>query len=292
MGAPLHGRSHRSLVLLLLLGLGCESPVDSPVEADSTPKTRLSFDPGTGGAIEGQVCWEGEQPVVPPYRERPSPLIPQARRGERLRPNPAAPEIDLVTGGVRHLLVFLRGVDPSRARPWDHPPVRVELQDQTVRIHQGETISSLGMVRRGDPVTVVSRDSVLHSLHVRGAAFCTLALPDPETPRIRRLDQPGFVELTSAAGYFWMRGHLLVSEHPYCTQTDGTGRFRLTGVPPGDYELVCWRPDWRHERHERDPETSCIVRLVYRPAREVTHPVRLRTQETVNISLKVNDARD
>src|SRR5262249_7479941 len=142
-------------------------------------------------------------------------------------PNPNAPAIDAQTRAVRGAVVFLRGIDPRRARPWDLPAVRVVQQGQRFHVRQGADDGAVGFVRRGAAVEMMSADGVFHSLHAGGAAFFTLTFPDPDRPRTRRLDQPGVVELTSAAGYFWMRGYLFVDDHPYYVRTDTDGRFRL-----------------------------------------------------------------
>src|SRR5262249_59710045 len=104
---------------------------------------------------------------------------------------------------------------------------------------------SIGFVRRGDAVTLVSRQALFHTLRARGAAFWTLTFPDPDRPLVRHFDRPGLVELSSAAGYYWMHAYLWVSDHPYLTLTDAAGRWELAGVPPGDYELAVWLPPWQ-----------------------------------------------
>jgi hypothetical protein len=37
-----------------------------------------------------------------------------------------------------------------------------------------------------------------------------------------------------------MRGLILVLDTPHFTVTDAEGRFRLTGLPPGNYTLKAW----------------------------------------------------
>ena len=38
--------------------------------------------------------------------------------------------------------------------------------------------------------------------------------------------------------------------HPYYTVTDESGRFQLTDVPPGEYEIVAWHEGWKVLRQE------------------------------------------
>ena len=184
--------------------------------------------------------------------------------------------------------IFLRGVDPRQARPWNHPAVRVEQRDYQLHVHQGRRDSHYGFVRRGDTVEMLSKQAVFHSLHAGGAAFFTLTFPEPDRPRSRRLADNGIVELSSAAGYYWMRAYLFVDEHPYYTQTDTDGRFTLESVPPGDYEVVCWLPNWHEERHERDPESCLIIRMEFQKAAELIQKVTIRNNAVRELSFNIS----
>ena len=77
----------------------------------------------------------------------------------------------------------------------------------------------------------MSREPVFHSVHADGAAFFTLAFPDPHDPLTRQLTEKGIVELTSATGRFAMRAYLFVDEHPYYTQTSGQLAHNFAGTP-------------------------------------------------------------
>src|SRR5262249_36506421 len=155
-----------------------------------------------------------------------------------------APAIDAQTQGVAGAVIYLRGVDPRRARPWDLPPAIVEMGDFKLRVLQGSQEHATGFIRRGDTVEFRCGGPARPTLGARGAAFCSLPFPIRGRPCTRVLGRSGTVELSSGAGHFWMRSHLFVDDHPYYTRTDTTGRFTLSRVPPGEYEVVCWHPDW------------------------------------------------
>jgi len=169
-------------------------------------------------------------------------------------------------------------MDAAKAKPWDLSPVRVEQRGLCFHIQQGDWDSSYGFVRRADPIEMVSRDYSFHALHVGGANFFTLMFPDTVHPLSRPLKENGVVELTSAAGYYWMRAYLFVDDHPYFARTDREGRFSLGQVPPGRYEIVCWMANWQEARHERDPESGLITRLFFRPPVTLVETVELGKQ--------------
>lgn len=287
----MHGRSRIPLIcgLLLALGLaGCEEDAPAvvpPPEPPAGPGPR--FDAARTGTVEGRVLWHGPRPVVPPFRSVPEPLIITAGGPPREWPNPHEPRVG-PEGGLAWAVVYLRGVPAERSRAWGHPPARVELRGQRVEVCQGEARGPVGVVQRGGSVEVVSRDDVAHSLQGRGANFFARALPWPGLGCQVALPQAGVVELVSGAGYFWMRGHLFVSEHPYVTTTGPDGRFRLTQVPEGDCEVVCWLPDWRVADWGYDGDCGRPWRATFRPPREVVRPLRVVAGQARAVSFSLS----
>lgn len=274
--------------LVLTAAPGCEGPPFSPPEipAGPSPDTAIEFDPATAGTIRGRVIWDGDLPEVPPLVDQ----IQVSDDGIEERiiyENPNAPVIDPQTRGVAGAVVFLRGIDPRRGRPWDHPPVRVEARDLRLHVLQGGTDSRIGFVRRGDSFEMVSRQEAFHALRADGAAFFTLAFPDPESPLQRRLERRGLVELSSGASHYWMRAYLFVDDHPYYTRTDAEGRFTLPQVPPGRYQAVCWLPCWHREHLERNPDSGAVVRWFFRPPVERARPVTLGAGEVRDLEFAI-----
>jgi hypothetical protein len=268
---------------------GCDVSPSMPETLEAVPvEIGQDFDSTTAGTICGQVTWQGALPEVAPYRAPLSPGNEHPGQTRREWPNPNAPRIDPDTMAVAGAVMFLRGVDSRRARPYDHPPVRIELRDYQIHVCQGECENSSGFVRRGDTIRMVSRQPIYHSLRVRGAAFFARAFPDAERPCSERLDSAGVVELSSGCGHFWMQARLFVDDHPYYTHSDAAGRFTLSQVPPGTYELVCWLPSWYEASRELDAETALICRLTFRPAVEITQTIQLAPRQTRTVPVRIS----
>src|SRR5579883_3516886 len=143
----MHGRAALVFCLALLAATGFAGCDEShrtvylgEDEAPTPPPKNLAvaFDPAKTGAVEGRVTWTGTAPEVAPYRAPISPLSEQPDRRKFLWKNPHAPVVDPANHGVAGAVVFLRGVDPERARPWDHAPVRVAVRDCRYHILQGD----------------------------------------------------------------------------------------------------------------------------------------------------------
>ncbi len=275
-----------ALLLALTVLTGCDEPDPVIPSQAAAPASELAsaFDPAACGTITGRVVWDGPVPTVAGHSGRVN-LFGQTNATSPFNvANPHAPVVNPRTRGVAGVVVYLHGVEPRRSRPWDLPPVRVELRDLNAHVFQGETESIYGFVRRGESVAILSREPVFHSLHARGAAYFTVPLPDADQVMTRPLNQKGLVDLTSACGYYWLRGHLFVDDHPYYTRTDADGNFTLPQVPEGEYDVACWLPDWHEQRHERDPETCLVVRLTYRRPVELVKNLAVRRGQTSGVT--------
>jgi hypothetical protein len=254
--------------LLVMLGCAEELP-EVPWQPTAQPvAVGECFDASSAGSISGKVAWTGTLPEVPPYEVRTWNLDSKQGQPRLVRTNPHAPAIDRATGAVAGAVVFLRNVDSRISRPWDHGQVLVEHRERLLQVVQGQRRSSVGFVRLGDLITLVSREKEFNAVNASGAAFFTLAFPDADQPLTRALRAKGRVELCSNAGWYWMRAHLFVTDHPYYTLTDHEGCFQLSKVPPGHYQLVCWMPNWNEAGHDRDPESSLVTRVFVQPPME------------------------
>lgn len=288
--------------ILFLVPLGCRNYADhTPRPAPPTARyPQTVANPLPTGRVHGRVTWAGERPVVPPING----LIDTtdgARWGDA--PNPFAPRID-PDGGVADVVVWLTPVDPAQVKPWPYPPLAVERAGRTLRVEQVGSSGRVGFVRVGDEVGLATRsewppfvalagglghtpESKFYLLRARGAAYFTYTFPEPDRPRTRKLDTPGVVEFSSAAGDFWNAVDVVVCEHPYCTATDAAGRFELANVPPGEYDLTVRVRNWQLTGRDRDPETGKIVRLNFADPVRLSQRVRVPTDGVVQFTAGV-----
>jgi hypothetical protein len=231
-----------------------------------------SFDASQSGSVTGRVTWKGAIPSPPGFLL----CIPKEDGTGHIykeSENPNRPHVNPTTRAVEGAVVFLRDVELNKSRPWDLPPVRVEMKDGQISVVQGDRRGRVGFVRRGEAITVVSPEHMYHVLRARGEAFFSVTLPDPNRPVGRTLSKPGRVELSSGTGLYWARADLFVSEQPYFTVTDVSGRFSLEKVPAGNVQVVVWLPGWEAASQERDPDSTAITRMTYSPPLEQARAV-------------------
>lgn len=187
------------------------------------------------------------------------------------------PDESLVVGpgnGVRDAVVVLR---PAEPRPPGPPPAAEALVDNT----RCRFVPRVQVVRRGQVVRVRNSDPVLHNARATvvgppAVAVANLALSRAGqtmdlTRRLAARLPAGAEEAVVALGcdvHPWMRGWLVVVDHPRAAVTDAAGRWSLADVPAGRWTLAVW-----HEtlgRHERPLEVGADGRVTA----DVTLPVR------------------
>lgn len=276
--------SFLAIALTFVAGHGCRPSLPAPEDRSTSPAgsddLSRDYQPTTTGTIHGVVRWEGELPAVAPLTIN----VPGSpRRTER---NPNEPRINASERTVGGAVVFLKKVDPRRARPWDFPPVRIVLEDKTLRVLQGGVTVPVAFVRPGQEIEWESCAETFGALRARGAAFFTLPFVKPGVNR-RSMPREGHVEVSSGSGAFWLRGHLFVCSHPYVCLTNEKGEFTLEQVPAGSYEIHCWLPNWEIERVERDVEIREPARLYFRPSWEASRNVEVSTNTRVAADLSL-----
>ncbi|HUR55374.1 MAG TPA: hypothetical protein VMZ71_14670 [Gemmataceae bacterium] len=269
----------------LLAGCGSPSPA-APQPPHPAPPASTAFDAARCGRIAGRVTWHGSVPDAPPFKYSVGKADGNFESNDFGNPNRL--QVDPATKGVAGAVVFLTGVDPSRAKPWDLPSVRVELLELQIVVKQGnDAPKRAGFVRRGDAVPMASSESNFHVLRGRGAAYFSLAFPAADKALTRTFDKVGRVELSSGAGYYWAHANLFVCDHPYFALTDTEGRFEFEQVPADEANVVAWHPSWNAARLERDPETGLVSRLTYAAPLEVVAPTTIEMGRTASAELRL-----
>ena len=193
-----------------------------------------------GGAIAGIVKWTGA-PVkllslpITKNGEVCDPSNGKTRDLERLIVGPA--------GGVENTVVYLKNVTQGKAL--NLPEARVSLNQKNCRYEP-----HILLVGINTEMKMKNSDPILHNIHMVGAAAYNLPFPLKDMDVKRSMRKAGVVDLKCDAGHVWMNAETLVVTHPYYAVTNERGEFKLTDVPPGEYEIVAWHEGWTIVRQE------------------------------------------
>ena len=186
------------------------------------------------GTISGTVKWTGPTPRILdfPVTKDASVCDPDSHKRVDLERLLIGSQ-----GGVANTIVYLKNV--ARGKAMDIPQPRRFLNQKQCRYEP-----HILLVPQNSDLQMKSSDAVLHTVHMDGAATFNLPFPFTNQVTSRNLNAPGLVNLKCNGGHVWMNAEIMVIPHPYYSVTDKNGRFELTGVPAGDYEIEAWHEGW------------------------------------------------
>lgn len=192
------------------------------------------------GTISGVVKWSGALPRIPtfPIDKDPQVCDPDSHKTRDLDRLIVGPQ-----NGVANTVVFLKNI--SRGKAMIIPEARRSLDQKQCRYEPHILLAA-----ENGPLQLNSSDPVLHTVHMDGAASYNLPFPFIDRPVTRTMPSAGLVNVRCNGGHAWMNAEIMVVSHPYYAVTDKSGRFELTDVPPGQYQIVAWHEGWKLDREE------------------------------------------
>jgi len=144
---------------------------------------------------------------------------------------------DLVVGpqgGVKNVVAWLQTPPPGTA--WPSAPVKVEM-DQKGCVFVPRVV----LVPAGGTVEFLNSDRLLHNLHSASRDNPTFNRTQPRGRVIPvAFSKPEFIQVNCDL-HSWMRGWVVVADHPFYALSNDAGEFVLSNVPPGKYVLQIWQ---------------------------------------------------
>ncbi len=194
----------------------------------SLASVALGYDAGAvsnGGSISGTITFIGDAPEVKPVEvTKDTKVCAQTQKYDE----------SLVVGenkGIKNAVVSISNI--SNGKDFGEAMVL----DQKECVYTPHIV----LTPTGSELEILNNDGILHNIHTYSEANPAFNQAQPKFKKKlkKKFDQPEVVRVECDA-HGWMKGWIVVMEHPYYAVTDGEGKFSLSDVPAGEYEVKIW----------------------------------------------------
>lgn len=187
------------------------------------------------GAVSGTITYSG-----PPAKMRPIDMKADPTCAEKHGGDPALNE-SLVTGesgGLANVFVQVKGALPDKDYPVPSEPV---ILSQAGCMYHPRVFG----IRPGQELKIRNPDGTMHNVNgmpkVNKGFNLAMNRESDETKVV--FDKPEAIFPIKCDVHPWMHAYCAVMSHPFFAVTGGDGKFSISNLPPGDYEVEAW-----HER--------------------------------------------
>jgi plastocyanin len=198
----------------------------------------LSMWPGVAVAassITGTVTFEGKAPTLKPLAMDADPACAKKHSG------PVANEALVLGNGntMGNIMVWVsKGVPAGKTYPAPKTPVVLDQNGCQYKPHV------MGIMV-GQTYRILNSDGVLHNVHTLPKINRPFNKPMPAQLKeaTTTFDKAELVFPTKCDVHPWMNAFVAVFTHPFFSVTSTDGKFTISGLDPGTYEITAW-----HER--------------------------------------------
>jgi plastocyanin len=185
--------------------------------------------------INGTVTFDGKAPTMKPLTMDADPVC--AKKHSK----PVLTEALVLGGGntMGNIVVFVsKGLPAGKTYP--APSTAVTL-DQKGCVYVPHVMG----IMVGQPYRILNSDGVLHNVHTLPKVNPSFnqAMPAARKEATTKFDKPEAIFKIKCDVHPWMEAYVGVFTHPFFSVTSTDGKFNITGLDAGTYEITAW-----HER--------------------------------------------
>jgi plastocyanin len=194
--------------------------------------------PGVAGAassITGVVTFDGKAPALKPLAMDADPACAKKHS------TPVASEMLILGSGstMGNIMVWVsKGLPSGKTFPAPKTPV---VFDQSGCQYKPHVIG----VMAGQPYKILNSDGIVHNVHALPKINTPFNRPMPATLKETTVtfEKPEANFQVKCDVHPWMTAYVGVFNHPFFSVTAADGKFTISGLDPGTYEITAW-----HER--------------------------------------------
>jgi plastocyanin len=185
--------------------------------------------------VTGTVTFDGKVPTLKPLAMDADPACAK----KHAKPVPS--EMLVLGSGntMGNILVYVsKGLPAGKTYP---PPSTPAVLDQKGCVYEPH----VGGIMVGQAYKILNSDGVLHNVHALPKINQGFNRPMPATVKesSAKFDKAEPVFQIKCDVHPWMSAYLGVFTHPFFAATKADGKFTISGLDPGTYEITAW-----HER--------------------------------------------
>ena len=185
--------------------------------------------------VTGTVTFDGKAPALRPIAMDAEPVCAKKHTGP-------APNEALVLGSgntMANIMVYVsKGLPAGKTYPAPATPVTINQDGCLYKPHV------LGIVA-GQQAKILNSDGILHNIHTLPKVNPAFNRGQPATVKEMTTNFPKAEDVfqVKCDVHPWMSAYIGVFTHPFFSVTGTDGKFTISGLDPGTYEITAW-----HER--------------------------------------------
>ena len=214
---------------------GAPAPEAGTAPAPPAAEVAQSVQPVGPPSFTGTVTFDGTAPKLAPLTMNADPDCAKMHSG----PVPS-PMLVLGSGNtMANIMVSVSDGLPA-GRTWTVPAAPVTL-DQNGCQYEPHVMG----IMVGQPYRILNSDGILHNIHTLPKINQTFNQGMPATLKetTTTFEKPEPVFQIKCDVHPWMSAYIGVFTHPFFSVTGTDGKFTISGLDPGTYEITAW-----HER--------------------------------------------
>ena len=181
-----------------------------------------------GGTLTGTVTYEGTPPAPAKIEVTKDPEV-----CGKEKTSPA-----LVTGAGGGIADVVVVVNATKGKKLDVPTTNPVFDQKTCEFHP-----HVLAFPAGSTIDVTNSDGILHNIHTTSTVNPSTNQAQPKfKPKIQiKVEKAEWPIAVKCDVHGWMSGYWVSQDTPYFAVTDANGNFKITDLPPGDYQVQLWQ---------------------------------------------------